>query len=80
MQVSYVDDQGRDRYEIAPVRDVSPEGCRVLLQNRCGSRTVVKIQMTPALFGSASVRYQNPTPKGYSTGLEFLGGLRIPAE
>ncbi|HEU0121242.1 MAG TPA: hypothetical protein VFQ91_12005 [Bryobacteraceae bacterium] len=78
MQVSYVDEQGRERYELAPALDISAEGCQVLLQYRCIARTVVQIQVTPAVNGSASVRYQRPTPRGYSTGLEFLGGMRVP--
>lgn len=78
VQVTYVDDQGRDRFELAQAQDVSPTGCRVLLHFRCTARTLVSLSLTPAISGSATVRYQNPTPRGYVTGLEFLGGLQFP--
>jgi len=79
-QVTYVDDQGRDRFEVITAQDVSTTGCRVLLTFRCQPRTVVTINFSGGNSGSASVRYQNPTPRGYSTGLEFLGGMRLPSE
>ncbi|MBL8242384.1 MAG: PilZ domain-containing protein [Bryobacterales bacterium] len=75
LQVTYVDEQGRERFEVVPAQDVSKSGCRILLKYRCQPRTVVALSLTPANSGSATVRYQNPTPKGYITGLEFLGGL-----
>ena len=73
-----MDEQGRERFEIAPARDLSASGCRILLQFKCRPRTVVALSLTPADAGSATVRYQNPTPRGYVTGLEFLGGLVLP--
>ncbi len=79
VQVTYVDEQGRDRFEIVKAEDVSKTGCRILLRHRCKPRTVVAIALTPANSGSATVRFQNPTPKGFVTGLEFLGGLTLPA-
>jgi len=78
LQVSYVDEQGRDRFEIVPAQDVSESGCRVVLKFRCQVRTIIGISLTPARSGSATVRYQKPTPRGYVTGLEFLGGLVLP--
>jgi hypothetical protein len=78
LQVTYVDEQGRERYEIVTAQDVSATGCRLVLQFRCRPRTVVGIALTPAKTGSATVRYQNATPRGYVTGLEFLGGLVLP--
>ena len=75
LQVTYVDEQGRDRFEIVSAQDVSKTGCRILLQFKCRPRTIVALSLTPANSGSATVRYQNPTPRGYVTGLEFLGGL-----
>ena len=78
VQVSYVDEQGRDRFEITQILDVSATGCRVLLHNRCATRTLLSLRISPTISGSATVRYQNSTPRGYSTGLEFIGGLRLP--
>lgn len=78
MQVRYVDDQGRERYEVVSVRDLSGSGCRAVLSFRCQPRTVVAVGLTPVLTGSATVRYQNSTPRGFVTGLEFLGGLAVP--
>jgi hypothetical protein len=79
LQVTYVDEQGRDRFEIVLAQDVSETGCRILLQFKCRPRTIVALSLTPANSGSATVRYQNPTPRGYVTGLEFLGGLALKA-
>jgi hypothetical protein len=53
VQVTDVDDIGRDRFEIVSVQHISPTGCRILLHFRCRPQTV-------------------------ATGLEFLGGLRLP--
>lgn len=78
VQVNYVDDQGRDRFEIVPIQDVSASGCRLLLHFRCAPRTLIALRLSPAHSGSATIRYQKPTPRGYTTGLEFLGGLRLP--
>jgi hypothetical protein len=75
LQVTYVDEQGRERFEIVSAQDVSETGCRILLQFKCRPRTIVALNLTPANSGSATVRYQNATPRGYVTGLEFLGGL-----
>lgn len=77
IQVNYIDAEGRARFEIVPAQDVSAQGCRVVLKHRCQTRTVVALSVTPANSGSATVRYQNPTPRGFVTGLEFLGGLII---
>lgn len=79
LQVTYVDEQGQERYEAVAAQDVSPTGCCVLLKFRCRPRTVVLLSLTAALSGSATIRYQNPTPRGFVTGLEFLGGLQLPA-
>jgi hypothetical protein len=76
--VAYTDDEGRERFEIVPVRDLSSSGCRVVLAFRCQPRTVLSISLSPAVRGSATVRYQNPSPRGFVTGLEFLGGLTLP--
>jgi hypothetical protein len=78
VQLSYVDEEGRDRFEITQLTDVSAAGCRVLLHHRCAARTLISLRLSPSISGSATVRYQNPTPRGYTTGLEFLGGLRLP--
>lgn len=78
VQVNYVDEQGRDRFEIVQIHDVSSSGCRLLLHFRCCPRTLIALRLSPAHSGSATIRYQNPTPRGYATGLEFLGGLRLP--
>jgi PilZ domain len=78
VQVAYTDDQGRERYEIVPVRDLSPSGCRLILAFRCQPRTILSLSLSPVARGSATVRYQNPSPRGFVTGLEFLGGLTIP--
>jgi hypothetical protein len=78
VQVSYVDQEGRDRFEIVQLHDVSASGCRILLHFRCPHRALVSLRLSPAHSGSATIRYQNPTPRGYTTGLEFLGGLRLP--
>ena len=78
VQLSYVDEEGRDRFEITQIHDVSTTGCRVLLHHRCAPRTVIALRLSPTISGSATVRYQNPTPRGFSTGLEFLGGLCLP--
>jgi len=75
LQVTYVDEQGRDRFEIVTAQDISATGCRIVLKFKCRPRTVVALSITPANSGSATVRYQNATPRGYVTGLEFLGGL-----
>lgn len=78
VQVSYVDHEGRDRFEIVQLHNVSASGCRILLHFRCPLRALISLRLSPAQSGSATIRYQNPTPLGYATGLEFLGGLRIP--
>ena len=78
VQVTYVDEEGRDRFEIAPMYDVSVSGCRIMLHFRCPVRTLIRLWLSPVHSGSATIRYQNPTPRGFSTGLEFLGGLRLP--
>ena len=78
LQVTYVDEQGRERFEIVSAQDLSVSGCRIVLQFRCRPRTIVALSLTPANSGSATVRYQNATPRGYVTGLEFLGGLVFP--
>lgn len=78
LQVNYVDDQGRDRFEIVPAQDISSTGCRIVLKFRCRPRTIVTLSLTPANSGSATIRYQNATPRGFVTGLEFLGGLALP--
>ena len=80
LQVTYVDEQGRDGFEIVAVEDLSPSGCRIVLQFKCRARTIVALCLTPANSGSATVRYQNPAPRGYVTGLEFLGRLVLPVE
>lgn len=79
LQVIYVDEQGRERFEMVRAQDISENGCRILLQFRCRPRTIVALSLTPANSGSATVRYQNATPRGFVTGLEFLGGLALPA-
>jgi hypothetical protein len=79
LQVTYVDEQGRERVETVSAKDASKNGCQVVLQFRCQVRTVIALRLTPAVFGSATVRYQNPTPRGYVTGLEFLSGLEFLA-
>lgn len=79
VQVSYVDQEGRDRFEVVPAHDFSSSGCRLTLQFRSPVRTIVSVRLSPAVSGSATIRYQNPTPRGYVTGLEFLGGFRPPA-
>ena len=78
VQVSYVDEEGRDRFEIVQIHDVSPTGCRLLPHFRCRPRTLISLRLSPVHSGSATIRYQNPTPRGYATGIEFLGGLRLP--
>ena len=78
VQVTYVDDQGLERFEIVNAQDFSPVGCRLILHFRCRPRTVISIALSPLLSGSASIRFQNPSPRGYITGLEFLGGFRLP--
>ncbi|MFN0105386.1 MAG: hypothetical protein ACKV2U_25275 [Bryobacteraceae bacterium] len=75
VRISYVDDQGRQHFEMVAAQDISARGCQVVLKFRCPVRTVVALNLSPANSGNASVRYQNPTPRGYVTGLEFLGGL-----
>ena len=77
VQITYMDEQGRDRFEIVPAHDMSATGCRLTLQYRCPTRSVVALSLGPAKSGSATVRYQNSTPRGYMTGLEFLGGMKI---
>ena len=77
LQVTYVDEQGRERFEIVEAKDLSSSGCRIVLRFKCQARAVVAISLTPAKSGSATVRYQNTTPRGYLTGLEFLGGLSL---
>jgi hypothetical protein len=77
VQITYQDDQGRDRFEMAQAHDVSATGCRITLQFRCQSRAVVALSLVPANSGSATIRYQNATPRGYVTGLAFLGGIKI---
>lgn len=78
VQVAYTDDQGRERYEVVPARDLSESGCRLVLAFRCQPRTVLSVSLSAAVRGSATVRYQNPSPRGFVTGLEFLGGLHLP--
>ena len=78
LQVTYADEQGQERFEIVSAQDLSASGCRILLKFRCRARTIVALSFTPANSGSATVRYQNATPRGYVTGLEFLGGLVLP--
>lgn len=78
VQVAYTDDEGRERYEVVPVRDLSSSGCRLILAFRCQPRTVLSLSLSPVVRGSATVRYQNPSPRGFVTGLEFLGGLNLP--
>ena len=78
LQVTYVDEQGCQRFEIVSAQDLSASGCRILLKFRCRARSIVALSLTPANSGSATVRYQNATLRGYVTGLEFLGGLVLP--
>ena len=35
LQVTYVDEQGRDRFEIVSAQDISETGCRILLRFKC---------------------------------------------
>jgi hypothetical protein len=77
VQITYIDAQGQNRFETVPAHDISATGCRLTLQFRCQSRAVVAFSLGPARSGSATIRYQTPTPRGYMTGLEFLGGMRI---
>ena len=79
VQVTYTDEQGNSRFEFVQAQDISRSGCRVTLHFRCKLRSLVAVQLTPAQSGSATIRYQNPTPRGYVTGLEFLGGMEIGA-
>jgi len=78
LQVTYVDEQGSERFEIVSAQDLSASGCRILLKFRCRPRAIVALSLTPTNSGSATVRYQNATPRGFVTGLEFLGGLLLP--
>lgn len=74
LEVNYVDAEGQRRFEIVEARDVSPGGCKILLQARCPARTVVQLRAASGTAGNGSVRYQRQTPRGYVTGIELLGG------
>jgi len=73
--VHYTDVNGVDRYEIVNARDLSPSGCKLLLRCASAPRSLAYLSSPPSIQTSATVRYQNPTARGYETGLEFTGGF-----
>lgn len=78
--VSYADLSGVVRYVRAEILDLSSSGCKLVLPHKLSVRGLIKIDQKPNLIGMASVRFQRQIGKGYVTGLEFVGGLRGPAE
>lgn len=74
-QVRYTDVNGVDRYETASANDVSPSGCKLLLRCAAQLRSLAYLSSPPSIKTSASIRYQNPSARGYVTGLEFAGGF-----
>lgn len=73
--VRYTDVNGVDRHEIVRAHDLSPSGCRLLLRCASPPRSLAYLSAPPSIKTSATVRYQNPTARGYETGLEFTGGF-----
>lgn len=76
-QVHYTDVNGVDRFETAKASDVSPSGCKLLLRSAARPRSIAYLAAPPAIKTSATIRYQNPSVRGYETGLEFTGGYAL---
>jgi len=76
-QVRYTDVNGFDRYETVAARDISPSGCKLLLRGAARPRSIAYLSSPPSIKTSATIRYQNPSARGYETGLEFTGGFAL---
>lgn len=74
-QIHYTDCTGVERHETVNASDISPSGCRLLLRCAARPRSLAYLSAPPAVHTSATVRYQNPSARGYVTGLEFTGGF-----
>jgi len=76
-QVRYTDVNGVDRFETVRASDLSPAGCKLLLRCPAQPRSLAYLSAPPSIKASATARYQNPSVRGYETGLEFTGGFTL---